>query len=213
MDKEAAARERVAALYVELGRLGMCSASSGNVSARFGRGMLITPSGVPAKQAEAAGIVAMELDGVVRAGEARPSSEWHLHAGVYRKLPAAKCVVHTHSDAATALACLNEGLPAFHYMLAGFGGDIRCAPYVTFGTQELADVAVEAMRGRSACLLANHGMVVFGRDEVHALSQAVLLEALCRQYLLARSAGEVRLLTAAEMRAARERFRDYGPRR
>ena len=212
MNKEAAARERVAALYMELGRLGMCSASSGNVSARFGLGMLITPSGVPAERVEAAGIVEMGLDGRAR-GDARPSSEWHLHAGVYRKFPAAKCVVHTHSDAATALACLNEGLPAFHYMLAGFGGDVRCAPYVTFGTLELADVAVTAMRGRSACLLANHGMVVFGRDEAYALSQAVLLETLCRQYLMARSAGEVRVLTAAEMRAARERFRDYGLRR
>lgn len=210
-NEEAAARQRVAALYLKLGALGMCSASSGNVSLRYGRGMLITASGVSAEQTSAETIAAMALDGTVQ-GAMKPSSEWHLHAAVYQKFPAARCVIHTHADAATALACLNEGLPAFHYMLAGFGGDIRCTPYVTFGTQELADVAVAAMAGRSACLLANHGMVVFGRDPDHALTQAVLLETLCRQYLLARSAGTVRILTAAEMRAARERFKDYGPR-
>ena len=121
--------------------------------------------------------------------------------------------MHTHSDASTALACLNEELPAFHYMLAGFGGAIRCAPYETFGTHALADVAIAALKGRSACMLANHGMVVFAATPQAALSQAVLLETLCRQYLLARSAGAVRLLSHAEMRAARDRFKDYGPTR
>ena len=206
----AAARELVAALYLELGRLGMCSASSGNVSVRHSPGMLITASGVSAEQAMAARVAAMSLDGVAVAGP-KPSSEWHLHAGIYEKFGAAKCIVHTHSDAATALACLNEGLPAFHYMIAGFGGALRCAPYETFGTRELADATVAALAGRSACLLANHGMVVFGRDPAHALGQAVLLETLCRQYLLARSAGRVRLLSAAEMRAAKARFKDYRP--
>lgn len=207
-----AARERVAALYRELGRLGMCSASSGNVSVRHGAGMLITASGVAAEQATADTIAAMGLDGAADTGP-KPSSEWHLHAGIHQKFPAAICVVHTHSDAATALACLNEGLPTFHYMLAGFGGEIRCAPYVTFGTDELAAGAVAALAGRSACLLANHGMVVFGNNSEHALSQTVLLETLCRQYLLARSAGTVRLLTSAQMKAARQRFKDYGPAR
>jgi L-fuculose-phosphate aldolase len=207
--RDAAARERVAALYRELGRLGMCSASSGNVSLRTPGGMLITASGVSAEQTTAETIAAMTLDGQPIQGP-KPSSEWHLHAAIHRTFPAAKCVVHTHSDAATALACLNEALPAFHYMIAGFGGGIRCAPYVTFGTSELADATVAAMKGRTACLLANHGMVVTGRDPAHALSQAVLLETLCRQYLLARSAGTVRLLTPEEMRTAKARFRDYG---
>jgi len=203
--------EQVANLYHELGRLGMCSASSGNVSLRYKPGMLITASGVSAEQTSPATIATMTLDGTAIAGP-RPSSEWYLHAAIHQHFPAAQCVVHTHSDAATALACLNEGLPEFHYMLAGFGGAIRCAPYETFGTQALADVTVVALKGRSACLLANHGMVVFGRDTQHALSQVVLLETLCRQYLLARSAGTVRLLSTAEMRAARDRFKDYGPR-
>ena len=187
----------------------MCSASSGNVSFRHKTAMLITASGVSAEHTTADTIVAMTLDGTVQ-GTTKPSSEWHLHAGIYRTFPAAQCIVHTHSDAATALSCLNESLPAFHYMLAGFGGEIRCAPYVTFGTQELADATVTALAGRTACLLANHGMVVFGRDPDHAMTQAVLMETLCRQYLLARSAGTVRVLTADEMRAACDRFKDYG---
>ncbi len=97
-------------------------------------------------------------------------------------------------------------------MVTRFGGDdVRCAPYMTFGTPDLARVAVAAMQGRSACLLANHGMIVHGRSADDALACAVLLETLCRQYLLARSAGTVRLLTADQMQAAQERFKTYGP--
>ena len=139
-----------------------------------------------------------------------PSSEWAMHAGIYAACPEAQFIIHTHADACTALACLNEGLPAFHYMIAQFGGeDVRCAPYVTFGTPELADEAVKAIAGRNACLLANHGMIVHGRDAAQALLLAQQLEMLSRQYLLARSAGTPRLLTPAEMRAARERFKSY----
>ncbi|MBN8909508.1 MAG: class II aldolase/adducin family protein, partial [Rhodospirillales bacterium] len=119
----------------------------------------------------------------------------------------------THADACTALACLGEALPAFHYMVVQFGGsEVRCAPYVTFGTPALAALAVEALRDRTACLLANHGMIVLGTTAAQALSRSLLLEQLCRQYLLARSAGTPRLLTEAEMAAAKERFRTYGRR-
>ena len=131
---------------------------------------------------------------------------------IYQAYPSASWLVHTHADACTALACLNEGLPGFHYMVTRFGGDdVRCAPYVTFGTPALARLAVAALEGRTACLLANHGMVVLGRDADDALAGAVLLETLCRQYLLARAAGAVCLLTADEMQAALERFKTYGP--
>lgn len=173
--------------------------------------MLITPSGCSAETLSAAGLVAMALDGTVH-GNATPSSEWSMHAAIYAAFPAAEWVVHTHADACTALACLNEGLPGFHYMLTRFGGDdVRCAPYVTFGTPALAALAVKTLEGRTACLLANHGMIVHGRSADEVLGGAVLLETLCRQYLLARSAGTVRLLTAEEMQAAHERFKTYGP--
>jgi L-fuculose-phosphate aldolase len=154
----------------------------------------------------------MTLAGDVK-GNTAPSSEWAMHAAIYLAYPSAHCIVHTHADACTALACLNEALPPFHYMVANFGGDdVRCAPYVTFGTPELARLAVEALAGRTACLLANHGMIVHATNADRALSAAVVLETLCRQYLLARAVGPVRLLSVAEMRAAHDRYRTYGQR-
>lgn len=204
--------EQTTWLYRELGRLGLIVGSSGNVSARTPEGMIITPSGGSPGEVSSQTMAQVALDGTVLS-DATPSSEWAMHAAVYRAHAGAGCIVHTHADACTALACLNLPLPAFHYMVVRFGGeDVRCAPYVTFGTPELAALAAEAMIGRSACLLANHGMIVHGQNAEHALGQAVLLESLCRQYLLALSAGTPRLLTNAEMLAARERFRTYGRR-
>jgi L-fuculose-phosphate aldolase len=136
-----------------------------------------------------------------------------MHAAVYRTCHQARFIAHTHADACTALACLNRPLPAFHYMVVQFGGDdVRCAPYVTFGTPTLAEHAAEAIRDRTACLLANHGMIVCASSAAETLAHTVLLETLCRQYLLASSAGTPRLLTTEEMQAARERFKTYGPR-
>jgi L-fuculose-phosphate aldolase len=172
--------------------------------------MIITPSGCSAQTLVPEALVAMTLGGEVK-GSTTPSSEWAMHAAIYLAYPTAQCIVHTHADACTALACLNEGLPAFHYMVANFGGDdVRCAPYATFGTPELARLAVAALAGRTACLLANHGMIVHATAPERALATAVVLETLCRQYLFARSAGTVRLLNAGEMRAAHERYRSYG---
>jgi L-fuculose-phosphate aldolase len=203
-------RDDVAKLYASLGQRGLIVGSSGNVSARDGDAMVITPSGgSPGSDVE---LVRVAMDGTVLEG-GTPSSEWEMHAAVYRECPAAGFVVHTHADACTALACLDRPLPAFHYMVLQFGGfDVRCAPYVTFGTQALAVLAGGAIRGRSACLLANHGMIVCGATAGQALSRAMLLESLCRQYLLALSAGTPRLLTEHEMADARERFKTYGQR-
>jgi len=208
-------RDDVAWLYAALGQRGLIVGSAGNVSGRTPDGMVITPSGGAPETVTALVTVSLDgvvLDGVVPGG-GTPSSEWAMHAAVYRACPEAGFVVHTHADACTALACLGSGLPAFHYMVAEFGGsDVRCAPYVTFGTLELAAHAAAAIRGRSACLLGNHGMIVAAPTAVAALSRAVLLETLCRQYLLALSAGTPRLLTEREMLDARERFKTYGPR-
>jgi L-fuculose-phosphate aldolase len=207
----AGAQRQVAKVYRALGRAGMNAGSSGNVSVRARQGMVITPSGCSADSITDTDPVAMTLDGKVR-GKRAPSSEWFMHAAIYRAYPDAGAIVHTHSDACTALACLNEKLPAFHYMVVRFGDDdVRCAPYVTFGTPALAEVAVAALADRTACLLANHGMIVFGGSPDEALTAALTLEALARQYLLARAAGKVRLLSRAEMQAARERFKTYGP--
>ncbi len=111
----------------------------------------------------------VSLDGTPL-NNATPSSEWEMHAGIYRAFPAAGCIVHTHADACTALAALNRDLPPFHYMVVQFGGaNVRCAPYVTFGTPALARHAVKALKDRTACLLANHGMILYARDTAQAL--------------------------------------------
>jgi L-fuculose-phosphate aldolase len=203
-------RNEIAALYRALGERRLNVGNSGNVSARFGRGMLITPTGIHGDSVTPAGLVEMTLDGR-HEGPVKPSSEWQMHAEIYASSPEAMVIVHTHSDHATALACLNLPLPAFHYAVAAFGGeDVRIAPYVTFGTPELAHLAAQAIAGRTACLLANHGMICHGPDVDAALLGALRLEALARQYLIARAAGTPRLLTRAEIQAAQERYRSYG---
>jgi L-fuculose-phosphate aldolase len=202
-------REALVEAYRGLGHAGLIHGSSGNLSVRAGAGMLISPTGTTPERIGPADVVEMGFE--------RPapgaSSEWALHAAIYRRRPELGAIVHTHADACTALACLRLDLPPFHYALAGFGGnDVRCAPYVTFGTPELAELAAAAMEGRTACLLANHGMIAASATLEGAVAAAETLERLCRQYLLARSAGEVRLLSEAEMRAAHERFKSYGKR-
>ncbi len=200
----------VAATYRALGAAGLSFGTSGNVSCRTETGMLITRSGISVDRIEPGDVVAMDLAGSVLVG-GKPSSEWFMHADIYRAYPRAKAIVHAHADACTALACLRRPLPAFHYMVAGFGGDdVRCADYVTFGTPELGRLAVEALRDRTACLLGNHGMICHSSTLAAALSSAVRLEALARQYLLACSAGQPHLLDVNEIRLARERYRSYG---
>lgn len=221
---EQEARTEVVRTYHALARLGMNTASAGNVSVRFRPGMIITRTATTAETVSEENLVAVALDPRPSSDDGfespplagahwksgPPSSEWQMHAAIYAARPDGGCIIHTHADACTALASLGEKLPAFHYMVAAFGGgDVRCAPYVTFGTRALAEAAAAAIKGRRACLLANHGMVVHGRDAAHALELAVLLETLCRQYLLARCAGTPRLLTKSELEAARARFVDY----
>ena len=192
--------------YRALADAGLVGGSSGNVSVRDGTGMLISPTGATPATMHAGAAVACTLD---RPGP-RASSEWALHGALYAGRPDLGAIVHTHSDACTALACLNAPLPAFHYGVLAFGGaDVRCAPYVTFGTPELAAAAVLAMEGRTACLLANHGMIAAAATLPAAVAAAEELERLARQYLLARSAGTPRLLTPAEITAAQARLRTY----
>lgn len=198
------------ALYRALAEQRMNHGSSGNVSLRLGDEMLISPTGATEASLTAAELVRLPIAGPPRPGTA-PSTEWEMHAAVYAACPAAQCVVHTHADACTALACLGEALPAFHYMVVGFGGaEVPCAPYRTFGTPALADAVRETIAGHKACLLANHGMICHGPDPATTLATALRLETLARQYLLARAAGRPRLLDAGEIDQARIRYRTYG---
>jgi L-fuculose-phosphate aldolase len=198
-------------LYQQAAARGLIVGSSGNVSGRLPQNatMAITPSGCEPETATE--LVTMSLNGTVL-DHGTPSSEWAMHAAVYRVCPEASFIVHAHADACTALACLRSELPPFHYMIVQFGGsNVRCAPYVTFGTPALADLAAEAIQGRSACLLANHGGIVCAPTAAQALSRMILLETLCRQYLLALSAGTPQLLNAREIQDAQKRFATYGP--
>jgi L-fuculose-phosphate aldolase len=184
--------------------------AAGNLSARQGEGFLITPSGMPPEQCAARDMVGMGMDGRAT-GPHAPSSEWRIHRDIYASVPEAGAVVHAHSPFATALACQRREIPPFHYMIALFGGDsVRCAAYAVFGSETLSKNALAALAGRNACLLANHGMLAYGRDPEHAVSQAIELETLCEQYWRACQPGPPVLLSDREMAEALERFRHYG---
>lgn len=192
---------------------GLNRGTAGNASLRCGDGMLITPTGIKAEETCAADLVFVDGAGQSQ-GALAPSSEWRFHLDIYRHHPDAGAVVHAHSPHATALACQGREIPPFHYMIARFGGDsLRCAAYATFGTQALSDRILAALAGRCACLLANHGMLAYGRNGSHALDLAIELESLCQQFLLSSQMGPPRILPADEMARVIERFASYGQRR
>ncbi len=191
---------------------GINQGKSGNVSARFGDAMLVTPSGVSYDALKPMNIVLLGLDGTpVEDGQLLPSSEWRMHADIYRARPEAQAIVHAHPTFCTALACQRTGIPAFHYMVAVAGGtDIRCSDYATFGTQALSDTMVAALQDRKACILANHGMICFEANLDKALGLAIEVEGLARQYHHARQLGEPVILSDAEMAEVLEKFKTYG---
>ena len=193
----------------QMNALGINRGKSGNVSARIDGGFLVTPSALPYDETDAEGLVAVDAEGAAR-GRRKPSSEWRFHRDIYAARSDAAAIVHTHSPFATTLACLDRGIPAFHYMVAvAGGGDIRCAPYATFGTQQLSDFAVQALDGRKACLLAHHGMIAIGESLKSALALAVEVETLAETYWRALQIGEPRVLDEAEMREVLARFAEY----
>ncbi len=184
---------------------GLTAGTAGNLSLRVEGGILITPSAIPYADITPDMVPLMQPDGSYT-GAYRPSSEWRFHADILGAHPAANAVVHNHAPYCTALAIARREIPACHYMVARFGGDsVRCAPYATFGTAELSALALAALAGRSACLLANHGAITTAASLAGALAAAIELEALAQHYLLSLAAGPV-LLTAAEMAAAHEQF-------
>jgi len=203
-------RKAIIATALAMNALGINRGKSGNVSARWKDGFLITPSGLPYKESRPADIVFVGKNGNAT-GKRPPSSEWRFHYDIYRTRKDAQAVVHTHSSFATTLACLGMDVTAFHYMIAVAGGNsIRCAPYATFGTQELSDRALQAMSNRKACLLANHGMIAAGDSLKHALALAVEVEALCEQYWRALQVGKPAILSDSEMEVVLEKFKTYG---
>ena len=200
----------MAAAMGRLEALGLNRGSSGNLSVRADDGLVVTPSGVAPAALTAEAMVAMTIDGVWPEGR-QPSSEWRFHRDIYRARGEVGAVVHVHSPFATALACLGREIPAFHYMVAVAGGEsIRCAPYATFGTQDLSDHALAALDGRRACLLANHGLIAVGADLDGAVRMTIEVESLAEQYWRALQVGEPVLLDATEMAVVLEKFASYG---
>jgi L-fuculose-phosphate aldolase len=208
--RDAAAAE-VIATAIAMSRLGLSPGRSGNVSCRWGDGMLITPTGLAYETLAVADIVEVAGDGRVAAGERKPSSEWRFHLAAYAVRPVIGAVVHAHSLHAVALACARRPIPAFHYMVAVAGGsDIPCVPYATFGTEELSRYVADGLANRNACLMANHGQIAVGTSLKAALDLAAEVETLAAQYCLTLAIGGPALLGADEMSVVVERFKTYG---
>ncbi|HEX2255691.1 MAG TPA: class II aldolase/adducin family protein [Afifellaceae bacterium] len=210
--EDGALRQEIVATALAMSRRGLSPQRSGNVSARRGDSLLITPSATPYEAMQPADIVAAGLDGSLAAGQRRPSTETPFHRAIYAARPDAQAIVHCHSPKATALACARLPIPAFHYMVAVAGGaDIRCADYATFGTEALAANSVAALTGRRACLLANHGQVAIAASLEAALELAAEVETLAGTYLdLLASGQKVHILDEEEMARVLEAFEDYG---
>jgi L-fuculose-phosphate aldolase len=182
----------------KMNETGINQGTAGNLSVRHGDGFLITPSSLPYDGMEPEDLVEMGWDGSY-AGR-RPSSEWRFHRDILKARPDVNVVLHCHSAFATSVACHHRTIPAFHYMVGVMGGNtLRCARYATFGTQALSDAAIEALEGRMACLLGQHGQISLGTTLEGALWMAVEVETLARMYVQALALGEPPVLPDDEM--------------
>jgi L-fuculose-phosphate aldolase len=201
-------REDVAAAARRLAHEGLLIGTAGNVSAREGDMIGVTASGVTLVGCRAEDVTVVTSAGIAVEGELRPTSELALHLGVYADTPAG-AVVHSHAPFSTAVACVLDELPVLHYQQLLLGGSIRVAPYATFGTPELAASVREALEGRQAALMGNHGSVAIGASLEAAVENALLLEWLAALHHRASALGTPRALTVAQqedvVRAARSR--------
>ncbi len=190
---------------------GLSPGRSGNISVRFDDGMLITPTALAYDVMRPSDIVFVTSDGAWESDGPAPSSEWRFHRAAYACRPDQNAVVHTHSLNATALACANKAIPAFHYMVAVAGGnDIPCVPYATFGTDDLARHVAAGLAHRDACLMANHGQIAVGETLARALELAFDVETLAAQYVKVLQIGAAHTLSDGEMRDMVEKFESYG---
>ena len=213
-------REEIVRACRKLSAAGLVVGTAGNVSVLAGDLVAVTPSGVDYAELAARDVGVHRLDGTPVEAPLAPTSELPLHLAVYGAYagagpdagPGAAAIVHTHSVAATAVATLADELPPIHYYVAMFGGTVRVAPYATYGTDELASNAVQALRGRTACLLGSHGAVTTGQDLKTAYDRSVYLEWVCDVYLRAAAAGTPRLLPPGEIEAVAAKLASYGQR-
>lgn len=213
-DELQTAREELVSYCGRLIADGLAVGAAGNMSVRVGDVVAITPSGVSYSDLIAPDVCVVTLGGEEVAAHERPSSELPMHLAVYASTGAA-AVVHTHSAEVIALSATHDELPAVHYAIADLGGPVRVARYNRFGSAGLAATAVEALAGRSAAILQNHGAICYGQTLTVAYERALLLEWLAKVFRLARSYGQPRILTQAELDevSAESRRIRYGERR
>lgn len=192
---------------------GLSSGTSGNLSIYLKEEgvVLITPSGIGYFDTTPEDIVVMDLEGNIIEGTRKPSSEWHLHTLFYKNKTEARAVVHTHSKFCTTLSTLRMPIKAVHYVIADAGtNEVPCAPYRRYGTEELAKVAVESAKESNAVLLANHGIVVCGKNLKSAYGLAKGMEYVAEIQVTAMSVGEPVVLSKEEMDEVLEGFKTYG---
>jgi L-fuculose-phosphate aldolase len=211
---EAALRAKIVQVMQTMDARGLNRGTSGNVSARCGDGLLVTPSGVVPDELTAEGIVLLDAEGEAAPDALRPSSEWRMHAGLYARRRDIGAVVHCHARHATILACAGKPIPPLHYMVGVSGrSSVPVAPYRPFGSIELADAVADAMEGGMACLMANHGLIAVGRSLGRALAIAEEMEEQAAVYCGTLAIGGPTLLDDAQMADIFERFRSYGQKR
>jgi L-fuculose-phosphate aldolase len=211
--KEKELRIAIVAQCRALNALGINQGMAGNISARLGEAMLITPSAIPYKDMRPEMLALMPLGGEYGAwsGRYKPSTEWRFHLDIMRARPDVGAVVHCHPTYGTALSMLHKPIPAAHYMIAIFGGpNVRCTAYAPYGTKELSDLAVAGLEGRNAVLLANHGVIATGATLSEAMWRASELETLAKMYYLALAAGRPVILSDEEVARVIERVKTYG---
>jgi L-fuculose-phosphate aldolase len=211
--EERALRASIVAKARWMNASGLNQGTSGNISARYKDVLLITPSATPYDSMTPESIAAMPLEGEYGSwsGPLKPSTEWRFHFDITKSRPDVGAIVHTHSTYATVLAIARKEIPACHYMIAAFGGTtVRCAGYARYGTKELSDLALKALEGRNACLLANHGMIALGSSLEKAMWLAVELETIAKQYYLALALGHPFILTDEQIAETARAFTTYG---
>ena len=169
----------------------------------------ITPSAIHYSDITEDDIAVLDLDGNQLEGNKKPSSEVQLHRIFYKNRSDINAIIHTHSLNATTLSCLNWELPAIHYMIALAGQDVRCAKYATYGSDELAENAFNAMKDRKAVLLANHGQLAGGKDIENAFSITEEIEYCAELYIKTKSIGQPVILSKEEMEHMIEKFKTY----
>lgn len=210
MSQEYDHRRDIIANCLKMNSSGLNQGTSGNLSVRWADGLLVTPSGIAYEQLNPEDIVYMKMDGSFDHPLA-PSSEWRFHRDIYVAKPEVNAVVHAHPTHCTALSIRGMEIPAVHYMVACSGGpNIRCAGYHTYGTQELSMAAIEAMKDRTCCLLANHGMIATGASMAKAMWLAIEMETLARQYIVSLQLGGPTILPDDEIARVVAKFKNYG---